>query len=69
MNCTTGAKQMINQRRISKKSLRTGFTPVFAKQVSDIAVWDKTLGHYTVRGHAQIGWVCNTTGKRISMGK
>ena len=28
MNCTTKAKQLINQRRISNKTLKQGFTPI-----------------------------------------
>ena len=63
MNCTTQAKQMINQRRISNKTLRKGFTPIFAKQPSQIAAWSKLLGEHFITGHKQIGWKCNTTGK------
>ena len=69
MNCTKGAKQMINQRRISQKSLRPGFTPIFAKKTSQIAAWDSFLGNHFIQGHAQIGWICNATGKRTKMAK
>ena len=67
MNCTAGARAMLNQRRISNKSLRIGFTPIFAKKATKIAAWDKFLGDHTIIGHRQIGWKCNTTGKRTKM--
>jgi len=63
MNLTRGAKQMINQRRISKKSLKKGFTPLFSDKLSLITAWDKFLGDHTITGHSQIGWKCNKTGK------
>jgi hypothetical protein len=69
MNCTRGAKQMINQRRISQKSLRPGFTPIFAKKATLTHCWDKFLGDHTIMSHSQIGWICNATGKRTKMAK
>ena len=69
MNCTTGAKQMINQRRISNKSLRKGFTPIFEKKATMIPAWDKFLGDHMINGHRQIGWKCNSTGKITKLTK
>tara|TARA_R110002050_G_scaffold228484_1_gene364112 strand:- start:297 stop:500 length:204 start_codon:yes stop_codon:yes gene_type:complete len=63
MNCTTGAKQMINQRRTSNKTLRKGFTPIFAENASEIPAWSKLLGEHFITGHKQTGWKCNSTGK------
>jgi len=63
MNLTTGAKQIINQRRISKKSLKPGFTPIFSKKSTPTQCWDKFLGDHIINGHKQIGWKCNLTGK------
>ena len=63
MNCTPQAKAMINQRRISRKSLKKGFTPIFAKKSTMIPAWDKLLGDHFINGHKQIGWKCNATGK------
>tara|TARA_R110002167_G_scaffold136514_1_gene323282 strand:+ start:182 stop:391 length:210 start_codon:yes stop_codon:yes gene_type:complete len=69
MNCTAGAKQMINQRRISKKSLKKGFTAIFSKKTTTIKCWDKFLGDHTIQGHNQIGWKCNITGKITKLDK
>ena len=63
MNCTTKAKQLINQRRISNKTLKQGFTPIFSDKSTPTQCWDKFLGHHTINGHKQIGWKCNLTGK------
>ena len=69
MNLTTGAKAIINQRRISRKSLRPGFTPIFAKKATMIPAWDKFLGDHMINGHRQIGWKCNLTGKITKLKK
>tara|TARA_R110000744_G_scaffold19900_8_gene52336 strand:+ start:3761 stop:3964 length:204 start_codon:yes stop_codon:yes gene_type:complete len=63
MNCTTGGRKMINERRISQKSIKQGFTAIFAKKNSTIECWTKFLGHHTIQGHKQIGWKNNLTGK------
>ncbi len=69
MNCTAGARAMINQRRISRKSLRPGFTPIFAKKATPTQCWDKFLGDHTIISHSQIGWKCNLTGKITKLKK
>lgn len=63
MNCTYKAKQMINQRRISRKSLKPGFTAIFSDKKTPTQCWDKFLGDYTIMSYSQIAWKCNRTGK------
>ena len=64
MNCTRGAKQLINSMNKSKRSnMNPGFTAIFAKKATLTHCFDNFLGHHTIMSHAKIALKCNKTGK------